>query len=78
MNFAKFLLNEKGEVVKYFDPLESLDLIRQEVEKLLSWFQIKDKITVLNEGTVRKYVNFFQKKHSCLDLCIELEHIFLY
>jgi glutathione peroxidase-family protein len=36
MNFAKFLLNEKGEVVKYFDPLESLDLVRQEVEKLLS------------------------------------------
>jgi len=31
MNFAKFILNEKGEVVKYFDPVESLDEVRKEV-----------------------------------------------
>ena len=34
-NFAKFLLNRKGEVVKFFEPGDSLDAVRKEVEMLL-------------------------------------------
>jgi glutathione peroxidase-family protein len=34
-NFAKFLLNQRGEVVRYFDPIEKIDVVQEEVELLL-------------------------------------------
>ena len=36
-NFAKFLLNSKGDVVRYFDPLEEIEIIEKEV-KMLLWY----------------------------------------
>ena len=37
-NFGKFLLNEQGKVVKYWGPLEEPNLMREDIEKLLSEF----------------------------------------
>ena len=34
-NFAKFLVNGKGEVVQYFEPKSDLDNMRKEIEALL-------------------------------------------
>jgi glutathione peroxidase-family protein len=34
-NFAKFLVNPQGTVVKYFDPIDDLEEVQKEIEKLL-------------------------------------------
>lgn len=35
LNFSKFLLNGRGEVVKFFEPLDTMDDVRKEVKMLL-------------------------------------------
>ena len=68
LNFSKFLLNGRGEVVKFFEPLDSLDDVRKEV-KLLLWDPFFKKIGDASwKMSSKVYPNPSGTKHRHLDL----------